>query len=156
MVCFDWEEEERDLCLQNFFWDKKSFDSDLNKRMHALQKLERFWYFFSRFLNLWVKLSLVFLSSRLWERAALFSDEKWENEEIKRREKRKGRDKRERIFLLFSGIFFLIGKNVWIWYRALQVKRATVTTLKINLELGEAVGGHFVCLLSKISFREPI
>ena len=77
MVCFDWEEEERDLCLQNFFWDKKSFDFDLNKRMHALQKLERFCFFFFSFSQFVSKIVFgfsFFKALRERERAALFCD----------------------------------------------------------------------------------
>lgn len=109
MVYFDCEEE-RDLCLQNFFWDKKSFDFDLNKRMHALQKLERFWFFFSRFLNLWVKFSLAFLFLKALRESCLvfwWAVREWRHKEEKRKRER---EERERIIPLFIRISFLIGR----------------------------------------------
>ena len=111
MVCFDWEEEERDLCLQKFFWDKKSFDSDLNKRMHALQKLERFWYFFFSFSQFVSKIVFGFSFFKALRESCLvlwWEVREWRNKEEKRERERY---ERERIILFFSGIFFLIGKN---------------------------------------------
>ena len=107
MVCFDWEEEERDLCLQNFFWDKKSFDSDLNKRMHALQKLERFWYFFFSFSQFVSKIVFGFSFFKALRESCLvlwWEVREWRNKE-KRKEKGKGQERKNHSFIQWD-IFF--------------------------------------------------
>ena len=83
--------------------------------------------------------------------------------EIKKRERVRKKEKwkkDEKTHFLFNRVIIWWENNIWSCYSncysALFFKRATVTTLKKKFRIREAIGRFFLCLISKIGFREPI
>ena len=83
----------------------------------------------------------------------------WDKKEKESEEEREMEERWKNHFL-FNRVIIWWENNIWSCYSncysALFFKRATVTTLKKKFRIREAIGRFFLCLISKIGFREPI
>ena len=113
-----------------------------------------FFFYFYCFDFIWFMRKIVFVFGCVLRFVAI---------EIKKRKRVRKKEKwkkDEKTHFLFNRVIIWWENNIWSCYSncysALFFKRATVTTLKKKFRIREAIGRFFLCLISKIGFREPI
>ena len=113
-----------------------------------------FFFYFYCFDFIWFMRKIVFVFGCVLRFVAI---------EIKKRKRVRKKEKwkkDEKTHFLFNRVIIWWENNIWSCYSncysALFFKRATVATLKKKFRIREAIGRCFLCLISKIGFREPI
>ena len=128
------------------------------RQQHATQiGLSLFSFFLFLLLLFWFHLVYEKNCFCVWMCFAFCSH--WDKKEKESEEEREMEERWKNHFL-FNRVIIWWENNIWSCYgncySALFFKRATVTTLKKKFRIREAIGRCFLCLISKIGFREPI
>ena len=126
--------------------------NNMQPRLVSLFSLFFFFYFYC-FDFIWFMRKIVFVFGCVLRFVAI---------EIKKRKRVRKKEKwkkDEKTHFLFNRVIIWWENNIWSCYSncysALFFKRATVATLKKKFRIREAIGRCFLCLISKIGFREP-